>query len=1012
MIKFFVKNPITTVMFVLLWVVLGIVAYPKMNIERTPAIDFPMVTASFIYPGASPDEVESQVIKKTENVMSEVSGIKKITSQAYENGGYVMAEFNLGVNVNDKASEIKAKLESIEGEFPDDLKKPVVEKLNPLQESVMDIVLSGADVRTLEHYVDDVLSRQITGINGVASVSVYGGDKRAIRVYLNPEQMAARGLAINEVVAAIAAHNLNVPGGKLELGDSSNVVRFVGEFNSVNDIKNLQMTTPEGAVLRLRDIARIEDSALDKTTGARLNGQPVVITSVVKASDGNAIKISKELRQKMPAFEKEMQNHFAKTGTENPVAMQIISDSSIAIQHETNTTVRDIILGLALTVLTLIVFTRNWRTTIIAGVMIPASLVAGFFWMDASGFTINAMTLLAIATALGTLITDAIVLIESALGLIEQGYTPEDAAVTGTKKVAVRIFATIATHVVVFLPLAFMGGIAGQFMKQFGLSVVYLVLISSMFSFTLTPMMIAKILKGKKPGTKNQESVKKKDKKTDSLSWFRKFYDWQINKPWQAVGVAAAVLVLSLIPMRWVGNEFAGSTDVNEINIFARGDAGSTFKKSESIAADIENRLSKIDGIDFVSVKIGDRGVQNINIKVGLVDRSDRSKSDKQIAREIVPAIADIPGVETQVRAGAGMSGAVSNDLIMNINGEDDAKREAYATQVLDMLNNIPEIQTAVPASQKPGRELKFVPSDEKMKLWGVRNATAASALRTALYGNDTYKYKENGDEYPIVLELAPEYKNYEMFDSVYVGTAKGLVALSELGELKPTTASPTIRRIDKNRITEIDINIGKSTIGPVQAKIQSELKKIDWEQGYYASFGGMSEMQAESTGEIGNAFLLATILTFMALAAIMNSLRHPFTIVTSILTSFAGVFILLFLVGGTINIAAMMSLVMLVGLAVSTNILILEPTLEEMKAGKPAREALWEQFIDKKRMLVMATVAVVAGLLPQLWAPDDTKVAMGAVIIGGILASLFWTFFLTPAVFTLMERIGNKKKK
>ncbi|HNY25637.1 MAG TPA: efflux RND transporter permease subunit [Alphaproteobacteria bacterium] len=1004
MIKFFVKHPITTIMFVLFWVVLGLVAYPNMNVERQPAVDFPMVTASFVYPGASPDEVESQVIKKTEDAVSQVAGIKKITSQAFENGGYVMAEFNLGVNVNDKASEVKAKLESIAGEYPDELKKPVVEKLNPLQESVLDIVLSGENVRDLQHFADNVLSQKITAVNGVASVSIYGGEQRAVRIFLDPERMAAQGMSINDVVGAIASHNLNVPSGRLEIGDSSNTIRFVGEFKTVKDISDLELTTSEGAMFRLSDIARVEDSALDQTTGARYNGKNVVTVSVIKASDGNAIKISRELHKRLPDMEKVMQDYFVNNGGQaNAAKMQIISDSSTAIQHDTKGTVSDIILGLVLTVIVLLAFTRNWRTTVIAGVMIPASLISGFFFMDVSGFTINSMTLLAMATALGTLITDAIVLIESALALIDKGYSPEDAAVMGTKKVAVRIFATIATHVVVFLPLAFMGGIAGQFMKQFGLSVVYFVLLSSMFSFTLTPMMISKILRK----TKN-----KKEKKKNELGWFKKYYDWQVNKPWAAVGIAVLALIITIIPMRWVGSEFSPSTDVDEITVHVRSESGTTFKKSEEIASEIENIINKTKDVKFVSVKIGDRGTQNILAKVGLIDREKRNSSDKEIAREILPKLSEIPGVEVQIRAGQAMGGMIQNDIVLNITGEDNATREMYAKQVLEILNQIPEIQSAVFASQKPGTELNFVPNQDSMKLWGINNQKAGIALRTAVYGNDTYKYKENGTEYPIVMGLAPEYKSNEMFSSVFVGSNKGLIPLSDLGKIEQDQGSSDIRRLNKSRVTEIDINLGKSTIVPVQGEIVKQISKLSWKAGYGYSFGGMSEIQSESSVEMTKAFLMATILTFMVLAAIMNSLAHPFTIVTSILTSFTGVFVLIFLMGANINIAAMLSVVMLVGLAVSTNILLLEPTLEEIAKGVPATKALWEQFIDKKRMLLMTTVAVVSGLVPQLWSADGIKVSMGAVIIGGILASLFWTFFLTPAVFVLMEKLRLKTKK
>ena len=485
MLSFFVRRPITTLMFVLFWVVLGLVSFPKMNIERTPSLDFPMVTATFVYPGAQPSEIESQVIKKAEDAISEVAGLKKITSQAFENGGYVMAEFNLGVNVNDKASEVKTKIDAIASEFPDALKQPVVEKLNPLQESVVDIVLRGANARDLTEYIDDVLSTKITAINGVASVSVFGGRERAVRIQMDPELMAARGVTIMDIVSALGSKNLNIPGGKIERIGSSSNVRFIGEYADIAEIENQQVVTAEGQKFRISDVATVVDDARDIENGARYNGENVVVASVVKSSDGNAIKISDALRQKLPTFTADMQTRFP------GVEMFIVSDSSTSIADETYSTIWGIVLGILFTVLVLLVFTRNWRSTIIAGAVIPASLVAGFFFMDGSGFTINAMTLLAYSSALGTLVSNAIILIESALGEMRNGRNPERAAIDGTKKVAVSILAGVGTNVVVFLPLAFMGGIAGQFMSQFGMTVVYLTLLSLMFSFTLAPMMIA-----------------------------------------------------------------------------------------------------------------------------------------------------------------------------------------------------------------------------------------------------------------------------------------------------------------------------------------------------------------------------------------------------------------------------------------------------------------------------------------------------------------------------------------
>ena len=997
MLKFFVKRPVTTVMFVLLFVVLGLVSFPKMNIERTPALDFPMVTATFVYPGAAPAEIESQVIKKAEDAMSQVPELKKLTSQAFENGGYVMAEFNLGVNVNDKASEVKSKIDALASEFPTDLKQPVIEKLNPLQTSVVDIALSGASLRDLKEYADDILANKITGINGVASVSVFGGEERAIRVALNPESMAAHGITIMDVVAAFGASNLNVPGGKIEAGADSSSVRFIGEFDSVDAIKNLHITTAEGQKFRVSDVANVTDSARDIENGARYNGESVVIASVVKATDGNAIKISRALNKELPNFTKDLKSRFP------DATMEIISDSSIVVSDETSGTINGIILGVIFTVIVLLAFTRNWRSTIIAGVVIPASLIAGLFLVDASGFTINAMTLLAYSSALGTLVSNAIILIEAALQEMRAGKDPEAAALDGTKKVAVSVFAGVGTNVVVFLPLAFMGGIAGKFMSQFGMTVVYLTVLSLVFSFTLAPMMIAKILRLPRMRHITINMAKK--------SLMQRWFAYQYKHSGRVILMAVLVLFASAFLMRFTGNEFSPSTDANEINITARAPMGATYERSEQIATDIEKVLHNFDEVKSTSVKIGERGLQNIAVKIKLVEKSDRRHSDKEIARRMLPELNKIPDAEIQIRAGEGVSSSISSDIVLNIFGEDDAKRQEYALRALDAINNIGEVQTAVLAQQTPGDEIRFMPDADKMDFWGIKNSYAGGALRTALYGNDTYKYKERGEEYPIILEFARPFRDASLFDNVLLNSQKGMVALSELGTPQRTTATSDIRRLDKNRITEIDINIGKSTSGPVQQKIVQALDKMEWDMGYGYNFGGMAEIQSETTGEIGQAFMLATILTFMLLAAILNSLVHPFTIATSIITSFAGVFILLFLSGASTNVGAMMAFVMLVGLVVNNNILVLEPTINRIRHGQNMKNAIWTELNEKKNMVLMTSIAVMAGMLPQLWSADGMKRAMAAVMIGGMLASLIWTFVLTPALFFAMERLRQKLK-
>ena len=509
-----------------------------------------------------------------------------------------MAEFNLGVNVNDKASEVKSKIDALASEFPTDLKQPVIEKLNPLQTSVVDIALSGPSLRDLQEYADNVFSNKLTSINGVASVTVFGGEKRAIRVALNPQTMAAHGVTMMDVISAMGTNNLNVPGGKIEVGADSSNVRFIGEFASVDAIKNLHITTAEGQRFILSDIATVTDAARDLDTGARFNGNPVVIASIIKASDGNAVKISRDLKKQLPEFQANLESHVP------GAKMEIISDSSIVVSNETSSTINGIILGVIFTILVLLAFTKNWRSTVIAGVVIPASLIAGLFFVNANGFTINAMTLLAYSSALGTLVSNAIILIEAALQEMRNGKNAEDAAVDGTKRVAVSVLAGVGTNVVVFLPLAFMGGIVGKFMMQFGMTVVYLTLLSLVFSFTLTPMMIAKILRIVK--VKQPVKVEKKQKE-EKHNWLTRWFAYQYKHSGRVILLAFLVLIASVVLTRFTGNEFSPSTDANEINITARAPMGATYEKSQSIAMQIEKVLHDVHEVKSTSVKIGDK---------------------------------------------------------------------------------------------------------------------------------------------------------------------------------------------------------------------------------------------------------------------------------------------------------------------------------------------------------------------------------------------------------------------
>ncbi|MDR1027662.1 MAG: efflux RND transporter permease subunit [Rickettsiales bacterium] len=999
MLEFFIKRPITTLMFVLFWVVMGVVSYPKMNVERMPPMDLPMVSATLLYPGAGPSEIETQVVKPVENAISKVSGIKKITSQVYQDYAFIMTEFNLGESAMEKQQEVKGQVDSILYDLPDALEQPVVKRLNVMQMSVMDLAISGTDLRDAYDFVDKVLSQRITGIRGVASVDIFGGRKRAIRVFLDPQRMAAKGISVSGILEAVNKYNLNVPAGKIETRWSSNTVRFMGEFADVKDVENMPLITSEGLVFRMKDIGEIADSAKDPETGGRYLDDDVLIISVTKAEDGNAVKISDEMFKRLDGY-----NALIKKSLGDTAEMRIISDAARSIRNEVSGTINGIVVGILLTILTLLAFTKNWRSTIIASVVIPVSLISGFLWMNGAGFSINSMTLLAMASALGTLIGNAIILIESALTLMDAGMDPEQAAIQGTKKTAVAILAGVGTNIVVFLPLAFMKGIAGLFMNQFGMTVVYLTLMSLLFSFTLTPMMIAKFLRPTK-----KKKTKKPAAASRPLAWFRPCFDSQLRHPWRWVGYSALLLIFSAMLMKYVGSEFSPSADTDEIQITARSPMGATYEKSLKLAKRIEEKMAGFPEIRNASVKIGRRGLQNINITANLVPLSERDP-DKIVAQRLVAKLAEIPDAEFQIKAGeTGGGGGNIADTVINVTGDDDRAREKLADDLIAEMNKMDEVQSAILAAQRQNEEIQFIPDKSKMNAWNATNAQVGGAIRTALYGDDTLKYREKGEEYPLVVEFAKDYKTLDAFGDILVSTSRGMVPVSELGKLEYRPASRNIYRVDKHRLTEIYVNLGKSTIGPVRAKIMQAVAEMDIPEGHSVRFGGMSEMQDETSSEMMNTFLLASILTFILLAAIMNSLAHPFTICIAIITSFVGVFSFMFLTGATMNISAMLSIIMLVGLAVNNDILLLEPTVSDIAKGMEPEKALWGQYIDKFRMIMMTTIAIIAGMLPQLFSSDMSKLSMAAVLIGGMAGGLLFSFILTPSLFILVERAREK---
>lgn len=1017
MIEFFVKRPVTTIMFVLVFVVLGIVSFMELPIEETPKVALPIVTITTVYPGATPAEVETQVIDKIEDKVSELAGIDKIRSESYENLGFVYIEFDIKEDVNIKFIEVKDKVESILNDLPTDIDRPIVEKYDPLVAPVMELVLSGENIDSLElyEYADKSLKEKLTSISGVANVEIYGGKERQINITLDPELMRRYYVTIADVVQEISLKNKNIPGGLLEKDRDSVSIRFIGEFEDIEEIANMTISSPDGTVFKISDIGTVEDSFKKVDSIARFNSKEVVGLSLEKVSDGNAIEVARAVYKKLPDLNKSL-----------PVGMQlaVASDTTETIISETYSTETNIVLGILLTVIILYMFTGRASSTFVAVVVIPISVISTMFLADMAGFTINLVTLIAIASALGTLIANAIIIIENVLVHLDKGQSPQEAAVNGTKEVTGAIFAAAGTNIVVFTPIAMMGGVIGKFMVQFGLTVVFATIFSIIASFSLTPMMCALLLRAKDKNKIEEEAAKKSinplhylviitDKTVKFLiNEYRRIFNLMFRHPKITLLIAVAALFSLRLIMPFIGNDFFAKYDKDEIDISLTMPQGSTIDKTLETMGLIEEKVATIPEVKSYLTKIGDNGVENAEMIVKLTPSRERQRSDKDIISSLVGFGSSLPDAEIHMMSpGTGLSNA---DITINVFGKDYDKLVKLTQDMKERMEQSGYFRSVSNSYKLPKKEIQFIPNQESLMKYDVQNSYIGYILRASVYGDDSNIYKEQGEEYDINVELSDKYtEDFQDLEQINIVSRKGLLPITEFGDLKITKALPTIRHRDGERVIQLEGYLSKSSSGQVSNILDNEFKSL-LSEGYNYKYAGDAELSEESTQEISKAFILAVLLTYMLLCALMNSFLRPFAIILSVAVSFVGVFYAVFFMEQTINIVAMLAMVMLVGLVVNNSILLLDYTVLKLDEGLPVKEALWRGAEVKFKAILMTTIAIIGGVLPQLWSIDPKKASMGAVIIGGMVASFLFTFIFTPVVFWYLEKMVHffTKKK
>ncbi|MFG1482051.1 efflux RND transporter permease subunit [Halobacteriovorax sp. HFRX-2_2] len=1001
MIEIFVKRPATTIIFIAIFMVMGLVSIGNLIIEPTPKVELPLITVQTIYAGASPEEIESQILKKIEDEISEVSQIKKIKSDARDSFGIVIIEFDIEADANIKSIEVKDKVEAILNEFPDGADRPIIAKFDPLIQPIATLALSSTkhDLTQVYEYADKKLKSRLSSINGVASVDIFGGREREINIELDNNLLIQNYLSIEDVLAAISRKNLNIPGGSINTTDSKISVRFVGEFANVDEIRNLEVVSREGQVFRLQEIGNVSDSFKEVETMARFNDKEVVGLSVLKLSDGDAIKIVENLKGSLDKVQSELPEG---------MKLELVVDTTRITLDDTKGTINSIFMGIGLTIAILLTFLGDWRGALIASIVIPTSIISTLFLMDMSSFSINVMTLLAFGTCLGTLIANALIIIENVYKHLKMGKDSQSAAIDGTKEVLLAVMASSGTNLVVFTPLAFMGGIVGKFMLQFGMTVVFATIFSILASVTLTPMLCALLLKD--PDTLKGPFPKLAGLVDRLLAWVTKQYRWFFDKfmnwPITSIIVLMALFFTIVYPAKRVGNEFLPKSDRDEFKAFILMPDGSPVEKTAHITKQVDEIIRKYPEVVSTLSDIGYDGEERSRITVNLTSATKRKRDYKEIMDDLLPKVSNIPEAEITLTGGS-RNASNDGDITINVTG-DDFDNMVIASEKMQKIMKDSGYFSSIESSYRiPKMEIQFVSEPQKVIRQNLSSSRLGGTIRALVNGNDDAVYKEGGEEYDINVTLAPEFKrNISDFDKFLIHGKDGLIPISSLGKVQVVEATSPLKRRDKERIIQIKAFVVKGVVGAIMGDLGQKFNQAELPQGTKFMFAGQAESQKESQQEMGKAFMLAVILTYMLLVAILNSFVFPVSIGSAILTSFLGSFLMMFYTEQTVNIGSMMAIVMVVGLAVNNAILMIEYTQQKLDEGVEIKEALWLGAQEKLKPILMTSIAIIAGTMPQLFMIDKMKSAMGAVLIGGMLGSIFFTYTLVPTIHLVIYRV------
>ncbi|OYT70340.1 MAG: RND transporter [Chloracidobacterium sp. CP2_5A] len=1007
-----IKRPVFATMLVMAFIVVGAFSYFKLGVDLFPKIDLPTVTITTRLDGASPEEIESQVTKRIEEAVNTIGGVDELRSVSAEGVSQVFVVFALERDIDEAAQDVRDKVNRILGELPSDAKAPIIEKLDPDAQPVLSLALSGnRSAREITEIADKVVKQNLESLNGVGRVSFIGDRKREIQIMLDASKIAAYNLSVDAIKQALRAQNVEIPGGRLEDGQRELSLRTLGRVTRVEDFANIIVGTASGLPIYVKDIGYVEDGVEEPRSLARLDGRPAVILEVRKQSGTNTLEVARLVKERMAELAPQLPPD---------CRVQYLKDQSIFVQDAFDAVQEHLILGGIMAALVMLLFLRSWRSTVISAIAIPASVVATYGLMYAMGFTLNRMTMLALVLSVGIVIDDAVVVLENIYRFMEEkGMSAFEAAKEATSDIGFAVLATTLSLVVIFIPVAFMGGIVGRFMSSFGFTCAFAILVSMFISFTLTPMLCSRFLRPSSKAGAGHASARASGVYGRLERGYVWLLEWSLRRPLAIVGISL-LTVAAVVPIfSVIGKNFIPFDDAGMFEVVVKLPEGVTLAEAEKQMAALEAIVKTTPHVTSYLTTLGgdeQRRVTRGNIFVQLTPLTERKLTQADLMQIVRDKLADQRDKRISVQYVQAISGGGNSAAPVQyvVRGPDLAKLTDASQQLMDFLKTVPGVVDVDTTLEVGKPEIRAVIDREKAASLGVNVATIASALRTLVAGEIIGSYREGDDRYDVRFQLRGEDRTGSdtLLRSYVPSTKLGNVPLANLVAFTSGRGPAQIDRYNRQRQVTLSANLqeGYSLDRALQA-LDEKARTLGLGPEYRAAKLGQSKELGKAAANFLLAFVLSFVFMYMILAAQFESFLHPVTILLSLPMAVPFALLSLISFGETLNIFSALGILMLFGVVKKNSILQIDHISTLRAGGQERYAAIVAGCRDRLRPILMTTLALVAGLIPMAVAQTPGSAALRSVaiiIIGGQSLCLLLTLVAIPVFYQLFDALTD----